>query len=110
MNWTPGLDPKTGKPVNYDPAGDVQIYNQGSHGNRANPLSNRLCPSIQGGKNWQPTAFNPELGLLYIPTIEGCALARTVEQKDMEDQGGAAKFRDRFTGGGAEGRSVSMAP
>ena len=102
LNWTPGLDPKTGRPLNYDPAGNVQTYNVGSHGTRANPLSNRLCPSIQGGKNWEPSAYNPQTGLLYVPSIEGCAKARTVEQKDMEDQGGAAKFRERFTGGGAE--------
>ncbi|MBV9968986.1 MAG: PQQ-dependent dehydrogenase, methanol/ethanol family [Xanthobacteraceae bacterium] len=102
LNWTPGLDPKTGRPINYDPAGNVQTYNENSHGTRARPLSNRLCPSIQGGKNWEPSAYSPQTGLLYVPSIEGCALARTVEQKDMEDQGGAAKFRERFTGGGAE--------
>jgi alcohol dehydrogenase (cytochrome c) len=102
LNWTPGLDPKTGRPLNYDPAGNVQTYNENSHGTRANPLSNRLCPTIQGGKNWEPSAYNPQTGLLYVPSIEGCAKARTVEQKDMEDQGGTAKFRERFTGGGAE--------
>ena len=32
LNWTPGLDPKTGRPLNYDPTKDVQIYNAGSHG------------------------------------------------------------------------------
>jgi alcohol dehydrogenase (cytochrome c) len=102
LNWTPGLDPKTGRPLNYDPAGNVQYYNENSHGTRAKPLSNRLCPSIQGGKNWEPGAYNPDLGLLYIPSIEGCNDIRTVEQKDMTDQGGTAKFRDRFTGGGVE--------
>src|ERR1700689_4608718 len=51
LNWTPGLDPKTGKPLNYDPNADVQIYNVGSHGTRAAPLGGKLCPSIQGGKN-----------------------------------------------------------
>jgi alcohol dehydrogenase (cytochrome c) len=102
LNWTTGLDPKTGKPLNYDPAGNVQYYNENSHGTRAKPLSARLCPTIQGGKNWEPGAYNPELGLLYIPSIEGCNDIRTVEQKDMTDQGGEAKFRDRFTGGGAE--------
>jgi alcohol dehydrogenase (cytochrome c) len=102
LNWTPGLDPKTGLPLNYDPAGNVQYYNENSHGTRAKPLSNRLCPTIQGGKNWEPSAYNPELGLLFVPSIEGCNDIRTVEQKDMTDQGGATKFRDRFTGGGAE--------
>ena len=28
LNWTPGLDPKTGKPVNYDPTSGFQIYNE----------------------------------------------------------------------------------
>ena len=99
LNWTPGLDPKTGKPVNYDPAGGMQIYNENSHGTRAKPMGAKLCPAVSGGKNWQPSAYNPELGLIYIPSIEGCNYIETVEQNDMADQGGAAKFRDRFTGG-----------
>jgi alcohol dehydrogenase (cytochrome c) len=100
LNWTPGLDPKTGKPLNYDPNKDFQVYNVGSHGTRAQPKGNKLCPSHFGGKNWEPTAYNPELGLLYIPSIEGCNYIETVEQKDMQDQGGAVKVRERFTGGG----------
>src|SRR6516165_1400853 len=101
LNWTPGLDPKTGRPLNYDPAGNVQYYNENSHGTRAKPQSAKLCPSIQGGKNWEPSAYNPQLGLLYVPSIEGCGAIKTVEQKDMTDQGGTTKFRERFTGGGA---------
>ena len=34
-------------------------------------MGDRLCPSVSGGKNWQPSAYNPELGLIYIPSIEG---------------------------------------
>jgi alcohol dehydrogenase (cytochrome c) len=99
LNWTPGLDPKTGRPANYNPNADVQIYNEGSHGTRARPKSEKLCPAISGGKNWQPSAYNPELGMLYIPSIEGCNYIETVEQKDMQDQGGPTKPRERFAGG-----------
>src|SRR5215470_6249481 len=99
LNWTPGLDPKTGKPLNYDPTKDVQAYRVGSHGSRANPQGDRLCPSHYGAKNWEPSAYNPELNLIYVPSVEGCNYIETVEQKDMTDQGGTAKFRDRFTGG-----------
>jgi alcohol dehydrogenase (cytochrome c) len=99
LNWTPGLDPKTGRPLNYNPNADVQIYNEGSHGTRARPKGEKLCPAVSGGKNWQPSAYNPELGLLYIPSIEGCNYIETVEQKDMADQGGATQPRDRFAGG-----------
>jgi alcohol dehydrogenase (cytochrome c) len=100
LNWTPGLDPKTGLPLNYNPNADIQIYNEGSHGTRAKPQSGRLCPSHFGGKNWQPSAFNPALNLIYVSSVEGCNGIDTVEQKDFHDQGGAVNPRDRFTGGG----------
>jgi alcohol dehydrogenase (cytochrome c) len=58
VTWTPGLDPKTGRPLNYDPNSDIQIYAPGSHGMRGQPAS-RTCPSNSGGKNWEPTAYNP---------------------------------------------------
>jgi alcohol dehydrogenase (cytochrome c) len=102
LNWTPGLDPKTGRPLNYDPAGGMQVYAEGSHGTRAKPNSDKLCPAHTGGKNWEPSAYNPELGLLYIPSIEGCDFIDTVEQKDFVDQGGTAKPRERFSGGGTK--------
>ena len=98
LTWTTGLDPKTGKPLNYDPNSDIQIYSPGSHGMRGQ-AAGRTCPTNSGGKNWEPTAYNPELGLLYIPSIEGCNLIETVEQKDFADQGGTVKPRERFTGG-----------
>jgi alcohol dehydrogenase (cytochrome c) len=100
LNWTTGLDPKTGRPLNYDPTKDVQEYTPRSHGSRANPDSNPLCPAHTGGKNWEPGAYNPELGLLYIPGIEGCNQVFTEAQKDFVDQGGTVKPRDRFAGGG----------
>jgi alcohol dehydrogenase (cytochrome c) len=102
LNWTPGLDPKTGRPLNYNPNSNVQIYAEGSHGTRARPNSDKLCPAHTGGKNWEPSAYNPELGLLYIPSIEGCDYIDTVEQKDFADQGGTAKPRERFSGGGTK--------
>ena len=99
LNWTPGLDPKTGKPLNYNPNANVQIYAETSHGTRAKPKSEKLCPTNNGGKNWEPSAYNPELGLLYIPSIEGCNYIELVEEQDMVDQGGTVKPRERFTGG-----------
>jgi alcohol dehydrogenase (cytochrome c) len=98
LTWTPGLDPKTGKPLNYDPAKDVQVYAVGSHGMRGGPPS-KTCPSHNGGKNWEPSAYNPELGLLFIPSTEGCDSIVNVEQKSFVDQGGTVKPRERFAGG-----------
>jgi alcohol dehydrogenase (cytochrome c) len=98
LNWTTGLDPKTGKPLNYDPTKDVQVYAPGSHGLRGEAPS-KSCPSNSGGKNWPPTAYNPELGLLFIPSIEGCNSITTAEQRSFLDQGGDVKPRERFAGG-----------
>jgi alcohol dehydrogenase (cytochrome c) len=100
LNWTTGLDPKTGLPLNYDPTKDVQVYTPGSHGLRGQP-GTRLCPSNTGGKNWQPSAYNPDLNLIYLPTVEGCNSLTTAEQKDFVDQGGTVKWRERFSGGGS---------
>src|SRR3984893_5532341 len=68
--------------VRQPAASDIQIDGPGSHGMRGQAAS-RTCPSNSGGKNWEPTAYNPELNLLYIPSVEGCNVIETVEQKDM---------------------------
>jgi len=99
LTWTTGLDPKTGKPLNYDPTKDVQEYTARSHGSRANPQGEAKCPSTPGGKNWPPSAYNPQLGLLFFTSHEGCNALETVEQKSFEDQGGTVKPRERFAGG-----------
>jgi len=98
LNWTPGLDPETGLPANYDPKAGVQVYTPGTHGMRGEPLAN-ICPSHFGAKNWEPTAYNPTLNTLYIPSVEGCDGLETVAQKDFADQGGTVKPRERFSGG-----------
>jgi alcohol dehydrogenase (cytochrome c) len=99
LNWTRGLDPKTGRPLDYDPGKDVQTYVEGTTATRAKPIGTR-CPAVSGGKNWEPAAYNPELNRIYIPSSEGCNQIEGVAQTDFEDQGGPVKPRDRFAGGG----------
>ena len=55
-NTIKSIDPKTGRPA-FDDArrpgvgkGDV-----------------KFCPSLWGGKDWPPEAYNPKTGLFYIP-------------------------------------------
>ena len=98
LTWTKGLDSKTGLPVEYDPNKGVQTYVEGSHGTRAKPVGTR-CPTVAGGKNWEPAAYNPDLNLLYVPTSEGCNQIETQLQADFVDQGGTVKPRERFAGG-----------
>lgn len=52
------LDPETGRPE-YDPQRVPGI------GKRA-----EFCPSLWGGKDWPPEAYNPQTGYLYVPANE----------------------------------------
>jgi len=72
LNWTTGIDPKTGKPLEYDPKAQLQKYVAGTVGSReGNP--GIYCPTLGGGKNWQPAAYSPQTKLLYVTSAEGCS-------------------------------------
>src|SRR5690606_27664588 len=47
VNWTKGLDPKTGKPVEYDPTKSLQTYAMGAIGRSGATATS--CPDIRGG-------------------------------------------------------------
>jgi alcohol dehydrogenase (cytochrome c) len=60
VNWTKGIDQKTGKPIDYDPSKDVQSYAGIGNLNSKEPLK-KVCPSILDGNNFWPssTALRP---------------------------------------------------
>jgi alcohol dehydrogenase (cytochrome c) len=72
VNWTDGIDPKTGKPVEYDAKKDLQIYKIGKPSRRQ---QGQLmgCPNIQGGVNFMPTSYSHRTHLSYGGAIEGCS-------------------------------------
>ncbi len=94
LTWTKGLNPETGKPVEYDPNQPVQHYNALVAPSRQNTETD-ICPGSMGGKNWPPTAYNPRLHLWYIPVIESCAHVKVEETKPD-----SFKPREFYTGGG----------
>jgi len=71
LNWTKGIDPKTGRPLDYDPKLDVQVYNPAARTLRGDPME-RTCPTWHGGVAHQPLAFNPIKNLAYGVGTEGC--------------------------------------
>ena len=61
VNSTKGVDLKTGRPiVNKDksPKVGVEIHD--------------ICPTASGAKDWNPSAYSPRTGLLYIPHENLC--------------------------------------
>ena len=62
VNWAKGIDAK-GRPI-ADPK--MVPADEGEE-------AQRICPGLAGGKNGSYNgAFNPDLGLAYLPVIESC--------------------------------------
>jgi alcohol dehydrogenase (cytochrome c) len=72
VNWTDGIDPKTGKPVEYNPSADLQTYKIGK-ASRRQQGEIETCPNIQGGVNYFPTSYSMRTHLSYGGGMEGCS-------------------------------------
>jgi alcohol dehydrogenase (cytochrome c) len=87
LTWTKGLDPKTGKPVEYNPNLDVQIYVPEARPLRGDPTK-RTCPTWHGGVAEQPTAYNPVKQIAYGVGAEGCFSQNGAEYRFKGPDGG----------------------
>jgi alcohol dehydrogenase (cytochrome c) len=92
QNVFTGIDPKTGRPK-YD------MERKPAVGKAA-----RFCPSIWGGKDWPPAAYNPGTGYLYIPSNDN--LCQHMVGEDVEYRPGqqfvGAQTLDFFIAEGAD--------
>ena len=87
LNWTKGLNPKTGKPVEYNPRLDVQIYNPEARALRGEGTK-RACPTWHGGVAHQPTAYHPVKNIAYGVGTEGCFSQNGAAVRYLSPQGG----------------------
>jgi alcohol dehydrogenase (cytochrome c) len=71
INWTAGIDQKTGKPIDYDPSRDIQVYSGKQNYTLAEPTK-RLCPALSGGNNYFPPSYSRRTALIYIPAYSMC--------------------------------------
>jgi alcohol dehydrogenase (cytochrome c) len=99
LNWTAGLDPKTGKPLEYDPALAVQVYVPETHFMRGEE-EETACPNYHGGLRWQPPAFDPERMVAYGAGSEGCFTMKVTASVSLGADGGIVADE----GGGNNGR------
>ena len=101
LNWTAGIDPVSGKPVDYDPNLDVQIYNPEARALRTDrDLMKRACPTWHGGVAHQPLAFNPIKRIAYGVGTEGCFSQTGAAMASLSPEGGldrAASQRREYT-------------
>jgi alcohol dehydrogenase (cytochrome c) len=56
INWTSGLDPKTGRPK----------VNEALKPKVGGGTVKSIIPALEGGTNWFPPAYDPDLGLFFV--------------------------------------------
>ena len=98
INWTKGIDQKTGKPLDYDPNKDIQTYSTQANQNPREPTK-KVCPSIAGGNNFWPSSYSPQTKWTYIPAMTACSdvtIDTAKHSKDKGWNGGAYKTADRY--------------
>ncbi len=90
VTWTAGIDPKTGKPVEYDPNLDLQTYIPATRFLRGESEADNqpACPHMVGGVRWQPQAYNPDKHLVYQGATDGCFLLPVIEVEALGPEGG----------------------
>jgi quinohemoprotein ethanol dehydrogenase len=59
VNWASGIDLKTGRPIEH---ADIRYSSTGK--------TIVMMPGPDGAHSWHPMAYNPNTGLVYIPTQE----------------------------------------
>ncbi len=98
INWTKGIDQKTGKPVEYVPNADVQMYAGTATPTLQSPTKT-MCPGPSGGNNFWPSSYSVNTRLIYIPTATPCVdITQNPGMSNKKDdwKGGAYKQTERF--------------
>jgi alcohol dehydrogenase (cytochrome c) len=70
VNWATHVDLKTGRPIESEESKKLRAGQ-----------TIEMYPGIRGAKNWPHAAFNPNTGLLYVPTNTGHSTYRFTEYK-----------------------------
>jgi PQQ-dependent dehydrogenase (methanol/ethanol family) len=55
------------------------VYNEEKNTEQVGKVIRDICPASPGGKDWNPAAFSPRTGLVYIPHNNLCEDAESVE-------------------------------
>jgi PQQ-dependent dehydrogenase (methanol/ethanol family) len=76
VNWAKSIDPETGRPIINPEA----RYDQ-------NDKAANVMPGNGGAHNWAPMSYNPNTGLVYVPTSAGSSRTFLVEPNFVYQEG-----------------------
>ena len=98
LNWTAGLDPKTGMPVEYDPSKAIQSYAPGMSMRAGQPeTSQNVCPSLLGAPTLMPPTFDSQRMVAYVGAAYGCFSQSLEEGYERADIWRGKTFAGRET-------------
>jgi alcohol dehydrogenase (cytochrome c) len=104
VNWTKGIDPKTGKPLEYNASLAVQTYIPETRPTRENGVVT-ACPNTHGGVRWQPPAYNPDTHITYTAALTGCFTKQVIAAVPIPNGNGLI---DPKLGGGIKGAGPTV--
>jgi quinohemoprotein ethanol dehydrogenase len=96
ITWASGIDPKTGQPIELPGVAD------------ANPKL--ISPEPNGAHNWNPMAFHPTTGLVYIPARVGTQMVHVPDKKWKYDPNRDNVGIDGYYEGPLFAKMASMPP
>jgi len=96
VNWTAGLDPKTGRPRDYDPGKTVQDY--AGLAVRYGKKAIDVRPAHYGMPTLMPNSYDPARGITYFNAMIGEANYFNSRPADPEKGQIGAGFREIFCG------------
>jgi alcohol dehydrogenase (cytochrome c) len=104
VNWTAGLDQKTGKPVDYDPGKKVQDYAGRviKYGHKAMDVR----PAHYGMPTLMPNTYDPTRGLTYFQAMIGQGNYFNSRPADPEKGVPGTGFREIFCGSHSKENAV----
>ena len=78
INWTTGLDPDTGRPAVNEAMRPL------TDGKPVLPI----VPGLEGGTNWFPMSYNPDMGVAFVPTNQWAMALTGYKPEDIKYEPG----------------------
>ncbi len=104
VNWTSGLDAKTGRPLDYDATKTVQDY--AGLAVRYGKKAVDVRPAHYGMPTMMPNTYDPGRGLVYFNAMIGEANYFNSRAADPEKQLAGTGFREIFCGSHTKDNAV----
>jgi len=99
VTWAKGIDQETGKPI---------VNPEAHYDNGGGTVT--VQPGAGGGHNWSPMSYNPNTGLVYIPTTTTSSGTYTVDPNFTYVAGRSNTGLLRGNRGGAAGAAPATPP